>query len=685
MKSDPYYEIVVYGATPGGIGAAIAAARRGRRTLLLEPSPYIGGMMTSGLGRTDIDWLEASGAIYREFAGRVEAHYAGKYGTASAEAEACNRGMFFEPSLARAILEDMLAEERFLTVVRCAELLSADVEEGRLTRILIEKEAGDWQGRRFLSAEVFIDGTYEGDLAALAGVPYEVGRESRDEWNEEFAGVLYMNFDPSKEVLPGSTGEGDDRIQAYNYRLCITDVPENRVAVSKPAAYNREEYASLAIDAAEGRIRSIRDVLNILPVPGGKTDTNNHHYCMCSSDLPEENGTYLDGSREERQRVRDRHRHYLQGLLWFLQHDESLPLAFREESLRWGYAADEFTDTEHFPPQLYVREGRRILGEYRFTENDARLAPGFGRTPIHADSVAVGAYAIDSHATRKREAAGQNAALEGFLGLGWLTEVYQIPYGVMLPLGVEGLLVPVAVSATHMGLGTIRMEPCWMQLGYAAGAAADLAIRSAASPRGISIDALQDELLAADQLIGFYRDTDASGLMGKAIQYFGAKGAFRSYEAEPDQAVTVEQASALLALARLLPGGARFPALPAAGTILPAGTDMGPRLPREEPSPAAYWQQHPLLAQGHAGRWLQAAGRALAGGAARSGAALASHPAAADWLRTDSAASAEDRPSPMGSRTGEAAAAVTVGEWCGLLYGLLLESRRQAGARAGGR
>ncbi|MBM7566011.1 FAD-dependent oxidoreductase [Paenibacillus sacheonensis] len=658
MNANHRYEIIVYGATPGGIGAAIAAARRGRRTLLLEPSPYIGGMMTSGLGRTDIEWFEASGAIYREFASLVEAHYEQTYGTASAEAAACNRGMFFEPSIARATLEGMMEKERLLTVVRRAELLSAATSEGRLTEIRIQVEDGSWAGEHALAADVFVDGTYEGDLAASAGVPFEVGRESRNEWNEEYAGVLYMNFDPSKEVFPGSTGEGDDRIQAYNYRLCLTDVPENRAAVRKPDAYDRGEYASLSIDAAEGRIRSIRDVLNILPVPCGKTDTNNHHYCLCSSDLPEENGTYLEGGREERQRVRDRHRHYYQGLLWFLQHDESLPEAFREDARRWGYAADEFTDTDNFPPQLYVREGRRILGEYRFTENDARLAPGFGRTPIHADSVAVGAYAIDSHATRKREAAGQNAALEGFLGLGWLTEVYQIPYGVMLPLAVEGLIVPVAVSSTHMGLGTIRMEPCWMQLGFAAGAAADLAIASGKPPREISIDALQDELLAADQLIGYYRDIDASVLPGKAIQYFGAKGAFRSYDAAPDAPVTAEQASALLALARLLPGGVRFPALPASGTILPAGVDMGPRLPKEEPSPAEYWQRNQLLTQEQSRRWQQAAGRALSAGTPGASDAFRAASAGAEAAKTD------------------AKAYVTVGEWCALLYGLLLENRR---------
>ncbi|RXZ76682.1 FAD-dependent oxidoreductase [Paenibacillaceae bacterium] len=609
-----HWDVIVYGATPGGIGAAIGAARRGNKTLLIEPTRWVGGMMTSGLGRTDIDWLEASGAIYREFAGKVLNYYTNRYGADSEQVAACNGGMFFEPSLAAKLFHEMIENEPLLELKCLHSVMSAVVTDSRLTSIVVSSQEEETE--RQWSAAVFIDGTYEGDLAAMAGVPFETGRESRDQWNEEYAGVLYMNFDETKEVLPGSTGEGDERIQAYNYRLCLTKVPTNRAAVVQPPVYRREDYISLAGDVAAGRIRSIRDVLNILPVPGGKTDANNHHYCMCSSDLPEGNEGYIEGDRQVREDIIIRHKHYIQGLLWFLQQDESLPNSFREEASEWGYAADEFVDTDNFPPQLYVREGRRIHGEYVFTENDARLAPGLERSPIHYDSIAVGAYAIDSHAVRKREPAGQNVALEGFLGLGWITEVYQIPYGVMIPRKVEGLLVPVAVSSTHMGLGTIRMEPCWMQLGFAAGVAADLAISKGTLLREVTVDVLQDELLKHNQLISFFRDIDPLTAEGKAIQYFGAKGVFTSYYAAPAEPISARLASSIIVLARSLPGGRGLPSLPASGNIMPAGVDMGPRFPKSEPSPEQYWADNPLLTRAIFVRWLDAVHRGTASGAA---------------------------------------------------------------------
>ncbi len=612
MPSTPAspFDVIVYGATPGGIGAAVAAARRGRRTLLLEPSPFIGGMMTSGLGRTDIRRLEAAGGLFREFADRVLRYYLERYGPDSEQVRQCNRGLFFEPSVARRILWALLQAEPNLEVRCQQELVAATVEDGRLTAVQVRPTAGGPTST--LAAGVFIDATYEGDLAAMAGVPYRLGRESRDEWNEEFAGKLYMDFHPDKEVFPGSTGEGDRRIQAYNFRLCLTRDPANRVPVTRPPEYRREDYVSLIEDVAAGRIRGIGEVLNMLPVPNGKTDCNNHHYCMCSSDLPEENDAYPEGDRETREAIVRRHRHYLQGLLWFLQNDPDLPEAFREEARQWGYAADEFVETGHFPPQIYVREARRIWGMYTFTENDARLAPGLERAPIHFDSIAVGDYAIDSHATRKREPAGQNRALEGFLGLGWLTEIYQIPYGVMVPQRVDGLLVPVAVSATHMGFGTIRMEPCWMQLGFAAGVAADLSLALGLPVRELPVDLLQDELLAVGQLITFFKDLPATHPARAAAEYFGTKGLFTGYEARLDEPMPVAEASRCLALARSLPGGQRLPALPASDRILPAGVDMGPRLPRTEPPPRQHWAEHPLLPAAMARRWWQAAVRALA-------------------------------------------------------------------------
>lgn len=362
-------DVFVYGATPGGIGAALGAARRGRRTLLAEPTGHFGGLMTSGLGRTDILSLEASGAVFREFAGKVYRYYADTYGEDSEQAKACNQGLFFEPSVAHRVLTEMVEQEPLLEIIMQWELEAVeweaeeqaaaeagvvescsaesdavkqkakepkpDMEPGtleaneaepgainraeqastaasavKLTGVLLRRGADEGSGGHFVAdmaesldrtarktvrAGMFIDATYEGDLAAMAGVPWHSGRESRDEWNEEYAGKLYMDFAASKEVFPGSTGEGDERIQAYNFRLCLTQRPEIRIPFRKPEIYCREDYASLAGDVAVGRVRSIRDVMNMLPIPNGKTDCNNHHYCMCSTDLPEENQEYADG------------------------------------------------------------------------------------------------------------------------------------------------------------------------------------------------------------------------------------------------------------------------------------------------------------------------------------------------------------------------------------------------------
>lgn len=605
------YEVLVYGATPGGIGAAIAAARRGSRVALLEPSGHIGGMMTSGLGRTDIPSLEASGSIFREFAGRIYAYYRDTYGSESQQVADCRDGLYFEPSVAARTFCAMLDDEKGVALFVVQRLAKAEVCADRLESIVTNQADGSF---RAWTAASFVDATYEGDLAAAAGVPYWLGRESREELNEEFAGTLYMDYRPEKEVLPGSTGEGDGRLQAYNYRLCLTQNAHNRVPFRKPDDYRSDEYASLVADVREGRVRSIRDVFSITVVPNGKYDANNHHYCLCSSDLPGENDGYPDGDASTRERIAQRHRSYTEGLLWFLQTDERLPESFRLETASWGYAADEFADNGHFPYQLYVREARRIQGEYVFAENDARLSPGLGRAPIHFDSIAVGAYQIDSHATHKREAAGRNRTLEGFLGLRWLTRTYQIPYGTMIPRKIDGLIVPVAVSATHIGFGTIRMEPCWMQLGYAAGVAADLTVRrSGATFRELCVDTLQDELLADSQRIAMLDDVVWSDPARPAAEYFAAKGVMETYEARLEEAITVQDASLWLARARSLPGGRRLPALPATDRLLPVGVDMGPRWPRQESQaePEAYWRDNPVMPASMAAGWRKSAARAL--------------------------------------------------------------------------
>lgn len=603
-------DVVVYGGTPGGIGAAIASSRRGRKTVVIESSPYIGGLMTSGLGVTDIHSLDAAGSIFMEYVANVLRYYTETYGPDSEQVVHCRRGVRFEPSVAKRIFWEMVNAEPLLQVVLSHELVSVRVEGNAVAAITVRPVTGV-NGNIVYEAPVFIDATYEGDLAAMAGVPYSIGRESRDEWNEEHAGVIYQNF-RTKQFLPGSTGVADHRIQSYNFRLCLTKNRDNQAPFRKPATYNRQDYVSLIDDVAEGRVKGFSEACNTILIPNGKTDTNNHHYCLCSTDLPEENQDYAEGSREVRERFIRRLRDYTQGLLWFLQHEEQLPQWFREDSLQWGYAADEFEDTDHFPPQMYIREARRIHGEYVFTENDARLAPGMGRAHIHHDSIATGDYGIDSHATRKREGVNRNITLEGLMTVGRLQEIYQIPYGVIVPEIIDNLLVPVAVSATHIGFGTIRMEPNWMQLGFASGVAAHLSLSAQRKVRDLSIDELQDLLLEDNQMIMYYKDADCSTESGKAAQYFGAKGMITAdYVAGLEAELTVKEASRWITYSRMLQGGRKLPCLPVSDRAVPAGVDMAPRSLRDESSPMEYWTDHPHLSRGMAGRWAQAAARAL--------------------------------------------------------------------------
>lgn len=601
-------DLIVYGATPAGIGAAIAAARRGMRTLLLEPSAFVGGLMTSGLGMTDIRSVDTSGSVFGEFVTLVYAHYKNTYGEHSRQVKDCNGGLHFEPSVAKKVMWGLLRQEPNLEVACSRQLVSVQMDECKIVCIKVEDmESGT---KTVYGAAQFIDATYEGDLAAMAGVPYVLGRESRDEWNEELAGKLYCEYE-TKEVLPGSTGEGDELLQAYNFRLCMTRNPDNRIPFTKPDGYDRNEYVSLLGDIEAGRLKTFGHIIKLSPIPNGKTDTNNHHNCSCSTDLPEENLEYPEGDRTVRERIAKRHKAYIQGLLWFLQEDEQLPESIRSEARQWGYAADEFQESDHFPPQIYVREARRISGMYVFTENDARLAPGLQRSPIHFDSIATGDYAIDSHATRKREEIGQNRALEGFLGFSSLTEVYQIPLGVIVPEEVVNLTVPVAVSATHMGFGTIRMEPFWMQLGFAAGIAAHLCQSSCTPVQRICVDRLQDELIAAKQLITYFRDVKADHPAHEALQYFGTKSYFTSYEANPNGDCTVADASEWIVRARALSGGGRLPMLPATDRIAAAGIDIGQRKLREETPYRAYWEAKPKLSREMARRWVEASCRAL--------------------------------------------------------------------------
>jgi len=554
------FDVVIVGGTPGGIMAALSAARNGHTAVLLERTAHLGGLPANGLGATDIATRGATAGLFAEFVSRVRRHYVQTYGQESPQVKDASDGYHFEPRVAEMVFDAMLAEHKDRVSVRRLRQFDAEpenvvLEGGRLREIRVT----DRQARqvdRYLG-KVFIDATYEGDLAAAAGVPFRLGREAADEFREPMAGRLYKTWGV-REPEPGSTGQADNAVQSYNYRLCRTQSPENKVPIPKPDRYDRHEYVSLADDVKQNRFpglperreldwQGIGRVVNMVLLPNGKPDANNQHAAFLSTDLPEVNWPWPTSSWDWRDAYARRLRDYTLGLLWFVQHDPALPEEFRERCLRWGLAKDEYADNGHFPRQVYVREGRRIQGEYLWTAHDAIPVQGNSRPPVHAASVTASHYALDSHAVRKREPG--RAHLDGFFS--YPTKPYTVPYGVILPKRVEGLLVPVAVSGTHIGFSTLRMEPCWMALGQAAGTAACLAIDEGRTPRAVSVLKLQERLLEQGAVLIYFKDARPDHPNFRALQFFALRGFYApsAWEARLDRPVPEEMANKWIAWA----------------------------------------------------------------------------------------------------------------------------------------
>lgn len=539
-------DVLVIGSTPAGIASAITAARQGERVIMADMKDFMGGMMTNGLGKTDIGPRHTIKGLFKEFIDLVYADYLEKYGPDSEQVKQCSFGYYFEPNVAERIFNRMVKAEKNITVKYHYRPDGVWMQGDKLDGVYFRDE----HNRRIqIRAAVFVDATYEGDIAAMCGATYRVGRESREEFGEPFAGVLYMDH-YSRMILPGSTGRPDNRVQAYNFRLTLTANPDNRVMPEKPAAYNREEYLGVLRSCREGRIKTVQDVLNIEFIANGKSDTNNMPRSLISTDLPEENYTYPEAGYAEREKIFQRHKDYILGLLWFLQNDPEMPEALRAECAQYGFARDEYPNTDdHFPRQLYVREARRIWCDYNFTARDAMIGPGLERTPIHWNSIACGGYAMDSHATRKREEGHE--VMEGFYYMGGMTQPYQIPYGVIVPQGVNGLLVPGPACGTHIGFGTLRMEPVWMAMGQAAGNAAHIARQLFVEPRDVPVNRVQALLLNQGAVITTFNEmkVETPGVtenQWKALQFWGTRGFFASYDALPGKPITRGEAASWL-------------------------------------------------------------------------------------------------------------------------------------------
>ncbi len=496
------YDVVVYGGTAGGSIAAIAAAKEGARVALLEPGRHIGGMISGGLGRTDMERQEqVIGGYAREFFERAGKHYHEPI------------AWRFEPKVAEKILRDWLAEAR-VEVFFDHRLASLTKTKNRIAAIKLEN------GAEF-TAKIYIDGSYEGDLMKAAGVSYTVGREGRSRYGESLAGrqeilpghhqfkAAVSPYDAQNKRLPyitkqedaGQLGEGDKKIQAYCFRLCLTDVKENQVPITRPKNYDPARYALVKNYLASGsKSLTLRDFLGISRLPNGKSDINSTG--PVSTNLLGASWEYPEASYQRRREIWDEHLSWAQGLIYFLQNDPGVPPEIQAEMRLWGLAKDEFVDTGHWPHQLYVREGRRMLGEYVLTQHDLQTRRR------KYDSVGMGGYNIDvrevqwiSYRVYRFPTASEEVLTEGYISLP--VEPYEIPYRSLLPKQeeCENLLVTSCISSSSVAYASFRMEPQYMIAGHSAGVAAVMAVRSGVPVHKIEILKLQRRLREQKQII----------------------------------------------------------------------------------------------------------------------------------------------------------------------------------------
>ena len=512
------YDVVVYGGTSGGIASAIQAANMGKSVLLIEPSRHIGGLTAGGLGATDIGNKGAIGGMSRTFYARVGEYYDNadvwnwqKPDTFRSRRQASGEKEMwvFEPKVAEKIYHQMLREAKVPVVFEERLDLKNGVkkDEGRI--VAIRMESGLTVG-----GKMFIDATYEGDLLAKAGVSYHVGREANKTYGETLNGVQVKNAvhhqfirpvdpyvkpgDPESGLLPGidgdgpgKDGEGDHRVQAYNYRMCTTDVPENRRDWPKPKNYDPLRYEVLLrnFEAGDHRVP-----WNPVMMPNRKTDTNNNF--AFSTDYIGGNYEYPEADYAAREKILQDHIDYQQGLMWTLANSPRVPESVQKHFKTWGLAKDEFTETDNWPHQLYVREARRMISEYVMTQHNCQ-----GREVVD-DAVGLAAYTMDSHNTQRYVNEKGHVRNEGDVQVGGFSP-YPIAYRSIRPRKseCENLLVPVCLSSSHIAFGSIRMEPVFMVLGQSAATAACQAIDAGVAVQDIDVKKLQERLLEDKQIL----------------------------------------------------------------------------------------------------------------------------------------------------------------------------------------
>ncbi|MBD3375623.1 FAD-dependent oxidoreductase [candidate division KSB1 bacterium] len=513
------YNVCIYGGTPSGVIASIAASRNGMTVLLVEQTRHVGGLATSGLNTSETNHMinKAITGIACEFYIRMGDHFSPEYFDTFASGrkldfQAGDPAFFYESHIAEKTFQDMLAEENielmYQAYVTHVEKSGTDIKMIVLNDTL------------WVDAQIFIDCTYEGDLMARSGVSYTYGRESIETYNESLAGIrLYdkefetRTVDENGELLPYFSrpeglvpGQGDNRVMNYNFRPTMTQDPDNFVPVKRPENYDSTRYQLLADYLEHHPDTHIWNLVGIYRRGNNKFEFNNQQNAIISLGLFGGNIDYPDADYKRRREIVQDHKDYTLGLLYFLGHDERVPEQLCQEMLSYGFAKDEYPDNNHFPYYLYIREARRMIGDFVGTEHDIL------QQRSKADAVCLGSHWIDSHHVQRVALSDTTFTNEGRI---WekITQPYELSYRLLLPKATEctNLLVPVCASLSHVAFCSYRLEPTWMQMGHVSGTAAALAIKSTDSLHNLDIDALQQSLVREDMIVkidvlGPYRD-----------------------------------------------------------------------------------------------------------------------------------------------------------------------------------
>lgn len=583
------FDLVVYGGTEAGIFAAIRAARCGLQTALVSPTAYLFGFFPS-LGAWETHYPGCRAPLSTEMRQRIIDHYEQVYGPDSQELKDClslepnNPMVTFEPHVAEAVLEAALQAESNVHILARHSLLEVGYDDGRILFVGTKDETGR---QRRLAAPFYIDASYCGELAAMTPAPFRIGREDRSEFDEPHAGQIFTRWRPGRfpqasvegrlnllptwsttDPLPGSSGRGDDSVQDYSYRICLTCDPQNQRPVSQPDSYDRDRYAPLLLDPAEkakielpfqhrwltkSLTEMVQDdhIIHGHALPRQKRSWN-------ATNLSGHGKLYAKSNADQRQKIEKAHMDHALGLLYFLQTDPEVPAPVQREARKWALARDEFLATSNLPPCLYVREARRFVGSYIYREQDCLAHPGLERAPIHRDGIAFTEFALDSLACTTQR-------LDGSLPDGQFFEKDKslpgsLPWRCLMPHGVSNLLTPTAPSVTHCAWGTVRQAACLLQLAETAALATALAHRHGIHefPRLRSLD-LQLHLVENGMMIGFFNDFDMARpepWMNGAL-VFGQHGFFADYDARPNEPLSKAVAKLWIHAAQSLVDGTR--------------------------------------------------------------------------------------------------------------------------------